>query len=490
MLLERVRELLDEFRRRLVDPEELGRIDQLEQRLGEPLRVAIAGKVKAGKSTLLNGLVGEELAPTDASECTRVVTWYVDGLTYAARLHLADGRVVPTAISRGSGAVDVELGPHPIAEVERITVEWPSSSLSELSIIDTPGIESTSTDVSERTVRFVLGDEHGESQADAIIYLMRHLHPTDVRFLESFRDPEVGHTNPINAVGVLSRADELAGAQDDAMESAARVAARYRSTAQIRSLCQTVVPVAGLLAQAAAVIQQSDFHLLQRLADLPDDERDLLVASADHFVDADVVGQVVAADREHLIRLLGLYGVRRSIEAIASGRVTSAHELSSFLFEHSGLGELRRILVTQFASRRDVLKAQAVMQAIAQRLRLAPPATGAEELHFRLEQLRSEAHVFAEIELFAALRSGAASVGPGEIDEVERLLGAEGYSPTERLGLADDVSPSTVRDTLIAQIERWRMRSENALVEPEEAMAARVLARTCEGMLAAMSASW
>ena len=45
-------------------------------RLDEPLRVAIAGKVKAGKSTLLNALVGEQVAPTDAGECTRVVTWY------------------------------------------------------------------------------------------------------------------------------------------------------------------------------------------------------------------------------------------------------------------------------------------------------------------------------------------------------------------------------------------------------------------------------
>ncbi|MDN5750703.1 MAG: dynamin family protein, partial [Pseudonocardia sp.] len=38
-------------------------------RLDEPLRVAIAGKVKAGKSTLLNALVGEQVAPTDAGEC-------------------------------------------------------------------------------------------------------------------------------------------------------------------------------------------------------------------------------------------------------------------------------------------------------------------------------------------------------------------------------------------------------------------------------------
>ncbi|MGH9208430.1 MAG: dynamin family protein, partial [Acidimicrobiales bacterium] len=51
--------------------------DQID-RLDEPLRVAVAGKVKAGKSTLLNALVGEQIAPTDAGECTQVVTWYRD----------------------------------------------------------------------------------------------------------------------------------------------------------------------------------------------------------------------------------------------------------------------------------------------------------------------------------------------------------------------------------------------------------------------------
>ena len=37
------------------------------------------GTLKAGKSTLLNALVGEELAPTDATECTRIVTWFHHG---------------------------------------------------------------------------------------------------------------------------------------------------------------------------------------------------------------------------------------------------------------------------------------------------------------------------------------------------------------------------------------------------------------------------
>ena len=59
------------------------------ERLDEPLRVAVAGRVKAGKSTLLNALVGERLAPTDAGECTRIVTWYEDGHTYRVTAHPA-----------------------------------------------------------------------------------------------------------------------------------------------------------------------------------------------------------------------------------------------------------------------------------------------------------------------------------------------------------------------------------------------------------------
>ena len=71
------------------------------------------GRVKAGKSTLLNALVGEELAPTDAGECTKLVTWYIGGhATQVIAVH-KDGRREQRPFSREGGALDVDLGGRP-----------------------------------------------------------------------------------------------------------------------------------------------------------------------------------------------------------------------------------------------------------------------------------------------------------------------------------------------------------------------------------------
>ena len=64
----------------------------IRDRIEGPLQVAIAGRVKAGKSTLLNALVGERLAPTDAGECTRIVSWYRKGHGYEVSARLHDGQ--------------------------------------------------------------------------------------------------------------------------------------------------------------------------------------------------------------------------------------------------------------------------------------------------------------------------------------------------------------------------------------------------------------
>ncbi|WP_280228177.1 dynamin family protein, partial [Nocardia cyriacigeorgica] len=102
-IVTQARGLIAAARRELAEvPRARGLLADCARRLDQPLRVALAGSLKAGKSTLLNSLVGQQIAPTDATECTRVVTWYRNGPTPAVTAYSADGRAANVVVRRGA----------------------------------------------------------------------------------------------------------------------------------------------------------------------------------------------------------------------------------------------------------------------------------------------------------------------------------------------------------------------------------------------------
>jgi hypothetical protein len=452
-------------------------------RLDEPLRVAIAGKVKAGKSTLLNALVGEELAPTDAGECTRIVTWYRDGITYRVTAFPHEGVPRQIPFNRSGGAIDVDLGDLGAEAVHRLEVQWPSASLRTLTLIDTPGIASLSTHVSARAMSFLAPGDDQVTPADAVLYLMRHLHSTDLNFLETFHDDEVAQATPVNSVAVLSRADEVGVGRLDSMTSASRIAARYRDDPKIRRLCQTVVPVAGLLAQAGTTLREAEFRALQLMATADPGEVDRLFLSADRFAQAPTSVALTTMEREHLLDRLGLYGVRLSVALMRDRQAQTSSQLADLLVRYSGLVELRHVLVTQFAARRDTLKARSALLAVEAMLHEQPAGDGG-HLAAELERVTAGAHELAELRLLNGLRAGTARLRADEVAEAERLLGNGGPRAAQRLGLPDDADPSDTRAALDRAIARWQRRAENPLSSRDAVDASRVLIRTCEGLLA------
>ncbi|MDQ0663065.1 hypothetical protein QFZ35_001563 [Arthrobacter ulcerisalmonis] len=473
-----IREALEFYRD---DPQAAQALQGYARRLAEPLRIAIAGMVKAGKSTLLNAIIGEEIAPTDTGECTRIVTWYRHGHTPRITLHPITGEPRNLPLKRVDGRLVFVLDGIPAEEVERLDVEWPAPALQSMTLIDTPGIASLSQDVSARSVRF-LTPEDSPSEADAVIYLMRHMHASDLRFLESFRDTGAGRSGTVNAIAVLSRADEVGAGRIDSLLSAAGIAERYSRDPNLRKLALGVVPVAGLLAQSARTLRQPDFAALQLLATLDRAARERMMLSADRFRRSREPEALTEEARSSLLERYGLFGIRLAVVLIRNGYpepTPLAHELT----RRSGLDPLLDVLDRQFQARAEELKARTALVAVSNLLD-SRPRHGTERLAASLERLLVNAHEFRELRLLAALRTTGVELAPELAAEAEQLIGGRGVPAYLRLGVAPDSGPDVLAGEARRRLARWRRVAESPLTARSAVEACRVVVRSCEGVLA------
>jgi hypothetical protein len=437
-------------------------------RLDEPLRVAVAGKVKAGKSTLLNALVGEAVAPTDAGECTKVVTWYRDGLSPRVTVYPRQGPPQALPVVRRDGALNIDLGTS-ADSVDRLIVDWPSKSLRTATLIDTPGVASVNQDVSARAERFLDPDDDTPTEADAVIYLMRHLHSADADFLESFRDRGVARATSVTTVAVLSRADEIGGGRPDAMFAARGIATRYRSEPALRGLCQNVVAVAGLLAHTGRTLRQAEFAALHELSQVPKDDLDSALLSTDRFTRLH--------GRHELVARFGLFGIRLATSLLRQG-VRNPAELADELVTRSGLRDLQKVLTIQFTERRDLLKARSALVALDRITRVDDRGLARD-----VERILAGAHEFAELKLLTDLRSGAITLPRPLVREAERLLGDDGGAAAVRLGLPPEADTRETGAAALAALRRWHDHAENPARGRRAADACRLLVRTCEGLV-------
>lgn len=454
-------------------------LDASARRLNEPLRLGVAGMVKAGKSTLLNALIGEQIAPTDAGECTRTVTWYRYGRTATITAHLHGGGEERLPVTRSVGALVLDLGRRTAEDVAWIDVVWPSESLRSTVLIDTPGIASISQDVSERSLRF-LTPKRSPSEADAILYLLRHIHESDVRFLEGFRDTAAGASQTVNAVALLSRADEIGSGRIDALLSAARIAERYRHDGELRSLALECIPVAGLLAEGARTLREDEFAAFRELASLDRGVRDRLLISVDRFTRPTEETSLGVSARRRLLSRFGIFGVRLGAALVRGGARTSS-QLSERMIAQSGLVDVQRFVADQFRSRASALKARSVLIGLEMLLEDRPPRD-ASRIRAGIDRITSNSHDLRELALLAQLRTTEPLLSTADAAAAERLVGGAGTAPLARLGLADDAGAEDVRDRVADILLHWHRLAEAPLADRATSELCRDVIRSVEGV--------
>jgi hypothetical protein len=472
------------------------------ERLDGPLRVALAGQLTAGKSTLLNALVGEQIAPTGTAECTRVVTTYRDAPSARIVVEHRDG--TPPAelpVVHRRGALVIDLGATGVDRVHALRVDWPSAGLRAVSLIDTPGVDSTRPGIAGRARAFLGASDPSDPSdpsepgdaaapgdgADVVLHLVRHLHDADAAFAETVGERAARGIGAAGTVAVLSRADEIGGGRLDALVTAQQVARRYRADPTLRRHCRTVVPVAGLLAETARTLRGAEFAAVRDLAAEPREDVEDLLLSADRFLD----GAVPAPDRRTRYALLerfGVHGLRLATTLVRRGATDSA-ALAGELVRRSGLEELRAVVGTQLVAHGDVFRARAALAALERVLRAVPhPRAGGEtaaiELGGAVERVLTGAHEFVEQDALIALHTRPGTGDRGEIEEARRLLGGDGPSATARLGAPPDVPPDDVRGLALDALTRWRRAGEDPRADRARTDVARVVARSVEGILA------
>lgn len=452
-------------------------IAELERRLREPLRLAIAGMVKAGKSTLLNALLGEQIAPTDAGECTRVVTWYRYSATPTVTVHPKEGEPRRMPVRRDRGRLVLDLDGTPAEEVGWIDVGWPLIRLKSMILIDTPGIASLSEDTSARATLF-LTPEEAPSSADAVVYLMRHLHASDIKFLEAFRDTAAGAAQSVCAVGVLSRSDEIGSGRIDSLLSARKVARRYELDGDLASLVLSVIPVAGLVAEGARTLRESEYTAFRELAGLERVDREGLLMSADRFTRDSDATTLSTAERRQLLGRFGLFGVRLAT-ALIRGGIESSSELSEQLVQQSGLIELQQFVRNQFHTRASTLKVRGVLLGLDKLVR-DHPRDGTEQIRGGIERLTAGAHSLRELSLLASARSEGLPLPAEDAAAAETIIGAKGTPAHIRLGLSESADDGVLRDRVEALLAYWRRLSESPLTERAAVGACRVVIRSLE----------
>ncbi|WP_199723332.1 MULTISPECIES: GTP-binding protein [unclassified Micromonospora] len=459
------------------NPRAVGQLRHQVARLEQPLRIAVAGPWRAGKSTVLNALMGEEVAPVEGAD--GVFTWYEDGAQPRATAYPAGQPPQELTVVKSATGMRVDLG-WGAGEVRDIVVQWPTRALRQVTLIDTPAVTGAGEQGRAPVMDRVLRD------ADAVLYLTRDGRDSDLRVLESGRESAVGQAAPVNVIMVLSRADETGGGRIDGLLTARQLARRQHRDPRVGALCVNVVACSGSIGLAGRMLSESDFAALAMLARVSRAELEAHLLSADRFLRGELPVRLDPEVRAALLDRFGLFGIRLATTLVRSG-FDSRVKLSAELIRRSGLTELRESMTRCFIDRRDTLKARSALAAVEALVR-AEPVRGADELVGTVEQILAGAHEFRELRLLVALRNSRLGFDAELVAEAQRLIGGDGVGLAARLGVEHDATVQRLWEVAADAQWRWRDRAEDPVLPLAQRRGAQVVVRSCEGMLAELAA--
>ncbi len=176
-------------------------LSQLVEKIETPAyEIAFFGRVSAGKSSLLNRIIGLDLLPTGVTPITAVPTRIKNGLASQLLVWTADGRLSEYGSDRLADFATEAGNPGNEKHVTRLLVEMPLPILpNEVVLVDTPGLGSLALEGAVQTLAYLPRCDLGVVLVDG----SSNLHADDVATVDALRAASVP------ALVVLSKVDLL-----------------------------------------------------------------------------------------------------------------------------------------------------------------------------------------------------------------------------------------------------------------------------------------
>ena len=441
-------------------------------RLRRPLGVAVVGRVSAGKSTLVNAVLGTAVSPTAGGECTRVVYVFRHGDWTTAMAYPRDRSAAARPV-RFEGSRLAAALPFPAAGIERVDVTLTVPILELATVFDTPGLASTNRETSAVTERLLDDTMDAAVAADALLFCVNGpIKEDEEEAVRTFRTgrSKVRMTGG-SAVAVLTKADEMSEDRRRTLKEAEALA--HRMSTSHADIFGGVFPVVGLLAETATTGALRARHVAA-LAELARawtvDDATAVLLTEETFLEAP--GPLDSDQRHELVGLLGRYGVGELLEVLRSAPRADAGALTEVARQASGLDQMEHRLRMTLGARADVMKAGATLQELMD----CAYYVGDWDVYGAAQELLDRPEMF-----------------PLQLLDVSRQLAAERVQPppglAEQAWVAVTVGLSPVRPKeAAAHVAEWR--SWSSLTDNAGRAVARIMIRAWQLAADARRRSW
>ncbi len=485
-------------------------LEEMKGRLDAPLRVAVAGIMKAGKSTFMNTLIGENVVYTGNLETTYTVCWFKYAKEPYITVCFRDGETLRAEydeLAKWSVRTYEKENPR-INDVKYLIIHYPSEVLKHLEFIDTPGLNSVYGTDAQNTLDFleIKGSEdtlHETSIADAIVYAFsKSAGGFDEELLKAFHQGGADQTSPINSVGILTKTDatgiwDITGSQTP-VQAAASVAESIMKNVNMKRLVYATFPVCAKAVEGYSSLTEEDWAVLERLAAVPENELVDILFDAEVFAAGDdsyFMEFGSTEERSRLINALGQYGILELCRQLSKG--TAREDMKQILSDKCGITDIRNMLLSHFGNRTFLIKSRFIfnkLRALSKELCRTRRdnrqlAEVCEELENKIDELMTSIQTLNELRILQYYYNGQLKfVDEDEFEDFMQVTGEYGREPEQRLGINVSVSMSELKRIAREKTEKWHEKASSFMMPNTYVDAATTIARSYEHIYYYLSA--